>query len=223
METKNIYTALSDFQKEVKAVPLTKEVSVTTKTGGSYKFRYAPLPQIIETIQPVMEKTGLSFTQTISKDEIVTSICHKSGEAITSNIPFPMPKTKTDSKGEVPLTAQEVGSWITYLRRYGLVTALGLVAEEDDDANVASGNQFAAKPYAKKAQPVSDLKPCDKCGSNLILRNSVKGKFYGCSNYPKCKRTLTVEDAEMWKKDNVQVAKEVFNGELMPPEPPPYN
>jgi DNA topoisomerase I len=33
-------------------------------------------------------------------------------------------------------------------------------------------------------------KPCPKCGKGkLILRNSVYGSFYGCSNYPKCKHT----------------------------------
>lgn len=30
---------------------------------------------------------------------------------------------------------------------------------------------------------------CPRCGSKLVLRNSKYGKFYGCSNYPKCKFT----------------------------------
>ncbi len=32
-------------------------------------------------------------------------------------------------------------------------------------------------------------KKCPKCGSDLVLRKSVYGSFYGCSNYPKCKYT----------------------------------
>jgi hypothetical protein len=28
---------------------------------------------------------------------------------------------------------------------------------------------------------------CPKCGGNLVLRNGKYGKFYGCSNYPKCR------------------------------------
>jgi restriction system protein len=28
---------------------------------------------------------------------------------------------------------------------------------------------------------------CVKCGSELILRNGAKGKFYGCSSFPKCR------------------------------------
>lgn len=31
---------------------------------------------------------------------------------------------------------------------------------------------------------------CPLCGGNLILRNGRNGRFYGCSNYPRCKYTL---------------------------------
>lgn len=30
---------------------------------------------------------------------------------------------------------------------------------------------------------------CPKCGGNLVERTGEYGKFYGCSNYPKCKYT----------------------------------
>lgn len=30
-------------------------------------------------------------------------------------------------------------------------------------------------------------KKCPQCSSMLIIRNSSKGKFYGCYNYPNCK------------------------------------
>lgn len=31
---------------------------------------------------------------------------------------------------------------------------------------------------------------CPDCGGNLVLRRGKYGKFYGCSNYPKCKFTI---------------------------------
>ena len=31
---------------------------------------------------------------------------------------------------------------------------------------------------------------CPRCGGNLVLRDGRYGRFYGCSNYPKCKYTL---------------------------------
>ena len=36
-------------------------------------------------------------------------------------------------------------------------------------------------------------KKCPKCGSTLLIRISRFGKFYGCSNYPKCKFTQPFE------------------------------
>lgn len=33
---------------------------------------------------------------------------------------------------------------------------------------------------------------CPKCGGSLILRNGKYGKFYGCSNYPKCRYTKQI-------------------------------
>ena len=37
---------------------------------------------------------------------------------------------------------------------------------------------------------------CPRCGSKLVERNGAKGKFLGCSGYPKCKFTKKVEEQE---------------------------
>lgn len=34
-----------------------------------------------------------------------------------------------------------------------------------------------------------DSKVCPECGSNLLLRNGIHGRFYGCTKYPKCQFT----------------------------------
>ena len=33
---------------------------------------------------------------------------------------------------------------------------------------------------------------CPNCGEKLILRTGKYGKFYGCSNYPKCRYTKNI-------------------------------
>lgn len=38
-----------------------------------------------------------------------------------------------------------------------------------------------------KAAPVLTEHKCDKCGSPMAIRSSARGKFLGCSAYPKCK------------------------------------
>ncbi|GIP08869.1 hypothetical protein J1TS5_10390 [Paenibacillus macerans] len=45
----------------------------------------------------------------------------------------------------------------------------------------------APKPRAVMATTPVDNMTCPKCGSKLVLRNSAKGQFYGCSSFPNCR------------------------------------
>lgn len=47
-----------------------------------------------------------------------------------------------------------------------------------------SGGDTTEKKETKTTQET-----CPKCGAPLKLRNGYKGKFWGCSNYPKCHYT----------------------------------
>lgn len=77
-------------------------------------------------------------------------------------------------------------------------------------------NKF--KPEIKKEYPknnitpedlidANSLKPCDRCGGQFNLINGKNGPFYSCSNFRKtgCKRTLRLEDAEMWLKPEAAI------------------
>jgi DNA topoisomerase-1 len=33
---------------------------------------------------------------------------------------------------------------------------------------------------------------CDECGKPMLIRNGRRGRFLGCSGYPKCKNTAEV-------------------------------
>lgn len=37
---------------------------------------------------------------------------------------------------------------------------------------------------------------CDECGAWMVVREGEFGKFYGCSRYPKCKNTKSLENQE---------------------------
>jgi DNA topoisomerase-1 len=47
------------------------------------------------------------------------------------------------------------------------------------------------KPMAPKPKVLTPVK-CEKCGSNMILRDSKRGPFLGCSAFPKCRATRQV-------------------------------
>jgi hypothetical protein len=136
--------ALAAAQGEFPAIQRDKEVSVSTKTGGTYTFKYAPLDTILAAVRPVLSKNGLALTQQLveyndGRPGIRTELRHAAGGVIGATFPLL----------SAPTTPQQLGSLLTYLRRYAIVALLGVAAEEDDD-----GGQAADAPAAKaKPQP----------------------------------------------------------------------
>jgi len=139
-----IVKALGEFQNLCPAIKKEK-----TAGSGKFTYKYGSLPHIIETIRPHMKKAGLAFTQPIEMlhngGEAIRTILYdtKTGEKIESQML--LPEIKFQGMNEL----QSKGSAITYLRRYGLMSILGLVTEEDDN-DAAGKTETKAKPAAKK-------------------------------------------------------------------------
>jgi ERF superfamily len=118
---KHIYKALANFQQEV---------PVIHKGTTGYGYSYADLPTIFEKINPLLKKHGLGFTQLLNGEAIDTIIFHvESGENLVSSVSIPQ---GVELKGMNQF--QVLGSAITYLRRYALSAALGLITDVDNDA-----------------------------------------------------------------------------------------
>ena len=144
--------ALSKFQGSLKQPKLNKSVKVTTKDGRSYTFQYADLGACISAAAPELQKNGLAVMQTIQGQVLVTTLSHSSGEYINSQMPL-------NQQTLFSTAFQSIGSMITYLKRYAYCAILGIVADDDDDANAACGNQVeytdgkqaAVKPAARSS------------------------------------------------------------------------
>ena len=167
--------ALAAAQSDFPDIGRSKEVTVQTKTGGQYSFKYAPLDAIVRAVQPVLLKHGLSFSQLLDnvdgKPALHTVLLHQSGEKLEAVCPLPM--------NGAPVSAQEFGSLVTYMRRYALVAALGIATEEDDDGNHASGNTVgdatSGDETTEAATPTEPFKP-----SELVIHwGPHKGKKLG--------------------------------------------
>lgn len=129
--------ALVKFQKEMPAIERTKTVSVADK----YTFNYAPLDQIVDKATPILTKYGLSVSQLVGQGgSVTTMLMHESGQYLGETV------TITPSSDR----PQDLGSAITYAKRYSYASILGIVAEDDDDANRASGNKFYSYSYRDK-------------------------------------------------------------------------
>jgi len=136
----NLYKALAAFQQEV---------PVIHKGTQGYGYSYADLPAIFNIINPLMKKHGLGFSQMMTDIGLQTTIFHcESGENISSTATIPQ---GVQLKGMNDF--QVLGSAITYIRRYALSSALGLVTDKDTDA---SGEQTSV-PRQANFNPKKDL------------------------------------------------------------------
>jgi hypothetical protein len=104
-----------------------------------FKSKYADLASVWDACRAPLSKNGLAVLQPVRATgpsvTITTILAHSSGEWISESL------TMTAQQN----TPQGVGSAITYGRRYGLSSMVG-IAPDDDDGNAASqGNGAQAQ------------------------------------------------------------------------------
>ncbi len=120
------------------------------KTNPHFKNKYASLAAVIDAIRTPLAENGLSYTQATEIREggfvLVTTLRHASGQWIGSEYPLPM--------GAKP---QELGSALTYARRYSLSAIACIAADEDDDAEGARTNGQTASTPAAKTSPIKPV------------------------------------------------------------------
>lgn len=133
-------SALAKAQGQFATVKRDKTVTVSTKTGGSYSFSYAPLESILGAVRKPLADNGLVLVQQLNDGALDTSLIHDSGAILSGSIDIP-------ATGDI----QAFGSAITYLRRYAIQAMLGIAAEDDDDGNHAAGN--IASPTGRSSSP----------------------------------------------------------------------
>ena len=136
--------ALAKAQAAMKAAVMDGE-------NPHFKSRFCTLSSIMDAVRKPLADHGLCVVQGPSASEgvakVTTMILHASGQWIGSELALPV--------GERP-TPQAIGSAISYGRRYGLAGLLGVVADDDDDGNVAEESAKASPVAAvrKTATPV---------------------------------------------------------------------
>lgn len=148
-------SALIKFHKQMKPIELDAEVEVKTKTGGSYTFKYATLNNIVEACRKPLTDNGLVISQLVGNEGGVTTLLlHESGQHLQDSILIKSAET----------SPQAIGSAISYAKRYSYGAILGLVTEQDDDANIAEGHQFETKKAVTKEVPwLTEKQKADIC------------------------------------------------------------
>lgn len=54
---------------------------------------------------------------------------------------------------------------------------------------VIKDHNYNVQKYVEYNNKVATVGKCPRCSGNLVERNGKNGRFYGCSNYPKCRYT----------------------------------
>lgn len=147
--------ALSKAQAEI------IEVKADAK-NPYFKSEYSTLAACNKAVRGPLSKNGLSVIQCPASDNglfsLTTRIQHDSGEYIEASLDM-----TTDKK----ITPQNLGSLLTYFRRYMLCSMTGLAtAGEDDDGNNA-GDSVEATKKKKKPAPLTteQIAKLDELGS----------------------------------------------------------
>lgn len=138
---KELAAALSLAQGQMEAAKKDKE-------NPYFKSHYSDLASVWEACREPLSKHGLSVTQLTDVEEgklvIESVLMHKSGEWISGRLAMPI--TKNDP--------QSMGSLISYGRRYALGAIVGVVSEEDNDAEgtMDRGKKEEKKPPKQEAK-----------------------------------------------------------------------
>lgn len=140
-------TSLSKAQASMKA-------AIFNKINPHFKNRYADLSAVIDAVRKPLADNGLSVSQVMNMTPdrltLVTTLMHNSGQWIKSEYPLPL-----------DATPQQLGSALTYARRYSLSCIACIAADDDDDAEEATkGSKIT------EAQATELIELCEAVGAD---------------------------------------------------------
>jgi hypothetical protein len=131
MENNITSTTITELVKALSKAQAEFSKAVWDKGNPHFKSRYASLESVHEAIKAPMVKHGLAVAHLLRYENgtaiMRTTLFHESGEWMACEAPLSSEK----------LTPQQMGSLITYYRRYTLCCILAIPSgEEDNDAEI---------------------------------------------------------------------------------------
>lgn len=142
-----LMAAMAKAQGEFLPIEKNREVTITTKSGHSYKFRYADLEEIFSKTRPALASNGLALIQTVEHGQqgplLSCKLMHAAGGMITSEVLIPSAR---DMAGD----PKAFGAAITYFRRYMVTAMLGVAADDDLDADGQEAGQHQQQGNGQK-------------------------------------------------------------------------
>lgn len=109
------------------------KIAAFDKKNPHFKSSYASLESVHAAIKEGLVSNGLAICHLLEDGKMVTTLFHESGEWIGCELALP-----------VGLGPQQLGSALTYFRRYSICCLLAIPSGEDDDGNSAQEAHIAS-------------------------------------------------------------------------------
>lgn len=127
-------------KQEMAPLVTTKTAEVATKSGGKYHYNYTELAEVYDVCETALGNHGIAVFQDVytlydgptPEVECFTTLYHADSDQYRSNGRISL------RSAEARPTPQDMGSLITYTRRYSLLAAVGLAPEDDDGKNAST-------------------------------------------------------------------------------------
>src|SRR5437762_6634372 len=142
--------------------------------GTERSFRYATLASGLDLVRKALGQHEIAVVQTTAMDEptrtvrLNTILAHSSGEWIASDWPVcPMSDMASPKR---------MGAALTYARRYGLFTLVGIAGEDDLDAPdliIAPSPTAATSQGTQNGRKPSNGSPLLASGPSAMLRDQL--------------------------------------------------
>lgn len=175
-----LYAALAKAQATFQPIVKNREVMITMKSGGKYKFRYADIDEITAKTRPALSANGLSILQPIQSDPatgatwIDTMLTHAEGGVITSRVDIKPAASYSDPK--------EFGATVTYVRRYAVTALLGVAADDDLDESGRGAGDGGGNQGDTEQQQISALVDSLITGVRKTTTDAEASKFWKDNN-----------------------------------------
>lgn len=187
-----LVNALLEVQREAKN-------PVATSENPFYRSKYAPLDAILDMLRPLLTKNGLVMAQEVVSESsveigVVTYLFHKNGcwlefGPVTANPQRARVQVGVDENGKPifettdEVSVQAIGSTISYLRRYAIMSLFNIAATSEDDDGEAGATERQMSSYgATTVNPkriTYVLQLAEKVGLTREQIDSMVEKKYG--------------------------------------------
>lgn len=154
-EIDGLMTALAQAQTEFTEIERTLEAKIKS-SRADYTYSYAPLSEVLKAVRPALARNGiaiLQFPRTRMGSVVVRTMLAYKNQWIYNELAAYIPDQ----------SPQTVGSCVTFMRRYGLQSLVGVAAGYDDDGESAQSSAATPavdiKPTPRKSAQVADAAP----------------------------------------------------------------